>query len=95
MSSELLRRNLPLVAWLAIGCGSSASSVEAHSCENVAKAMVVLAMEDNGTERVPEELSGVRTEMTAQCKGDAWSKERRQCLAESKTQEDTLLCPLN
>jgi len=85
---------VPLAAWLAIGCGPSASSVEAHSCENVAKALVVLAMEDNGTERVPDELSGARAEMTAQCQDDAWSKERRRCLAESKTQEDTLACPL-
>ena len=80
---------------LALGaCGSrQAPSDPGPACDDVAQHLVVLAARDNATAPDPELAKGIRAELARQCKETPWSRERRVCLAESRTQDSTLRCP--
>jgi len=93
---------------LAVSCGASRPRDETRDddapCPEVARHLVALTILDNGlastlakaermAEDPPEALEGAEAEFRNQCTRDAWSPDRRRCLRNAQTQEETLPCP--
>ena len=94
---------------LLLGCGASRKSPgrepnQDPPCTAVARHLVALGILDNGlapslakaeviAENPPESLHGAEAEFRNQCSRDAWSSQRRTCLRDARSQEDTLRCP--
>ena len=87
----------PLIALaLLAACGGSshpAPAAAAPSCAEVGAHLVVLAEHDNGAPASDDVAAGIRGETERRCTDEAWSAERRACLAGAATQDETLGCP--
>jgi hypothetical protein len=77
------------------GCGGhqTAATAAGPDCKAVAAHLVELAERDNGAAASASLASDLGNELERNCRDDAWSAERRTCLADAPDQEATLACP--
>lgn len=87
-------RIVALAILVGSACGGPTATDSTPTCDQVAQKLVRLAIEDNNAEEAPPDLDGVNAGFSKQCRDASWSTERRTCLLEANTQEDTLACPL-
>jgi hypothetical protein len=89
-----MRATLALLVFAA-GCGSKQSGGEpaGPDCPTVAAHLVELAERDNAAEASASLSASLATELERSCRDQAWSSERRTCLAAARSQDETLACP--
>ena len=88
------RANLALVLALA-ACGGSQkpAAPAAPSCDDAAKQLLALANWDSQGRASPELAGGIRAQFARDCRDQHWSAERRTCIYNALSQEQTLDCP--
>lgn len=81
---------------LVAACGSGPEAAEptaaGPTCAEVAGHLVELAVADNQTTGLPDDLDGLEATIAETCTNEGWSAERRRCLLAAPTQDDTLAC---
>ena len=89
-------RRLFILLPFALACGAAkpvGDEAAAPSCAVVAQHMLELAVRGEEVEPDGELAAGVRAEHERQCRDDAWSVDRRRCLAQEQSQEAAARCP--
>jgi hypothetical protein len=82
-----------LLALVTCGGAQHAGAGPAPSCAAVAQHLVDLASDETGASAGAALSKRMRREFVRQQKGEAWTEERRRCLAAAESQDAVLQCP--